>query len=230
MIATNPRVWKEVEAGDFSVILASPKILLQYASMFLFRIVHNKSSLFTKRLACIAIDEAYLVWGWRTFWKKYAALETLRHCFPKVPIIVLSATITTNVLGYIGELLHLHAPTLFYKQPLDCPNITQMVTHISKQWFGDLDYLVPKVGIILKTMIFWKKIEDVMALAAHFQRLLPPEDRDLGDDLIMTFHSNMEATTWVNIIENFWNREIRILIYTDGVEMGVNIPNITRVI
>ncbi len=219
-----------MEAGDFSVIFTSPEILLQYASVFLFRPVCNMSSLFTKRLACIAIDKAHLVWGWRTFRKEYAALGTLRHCFPKVPIMALSATITPNVLGYIRESLHLHAPTPLYKQPLDRPNITQMVTHISKQGFGDLDYLVPKVGIIPKTMVFMEKIEDVMALAAHLRRLLPPEDRDRGDDLIMTFHSNMKATTRVDIMENFRNGEIRILIYTDAARMGVNIPNITRVI
>ncbi len=219
-----------MEAGDFFVILASPEILLQYASVFFLRTVRNRSSPFTKRLACIAIDEAHLVWGWRTFRKEYAALGTLRHCFPKVPIMALSTTITPNVLGYIGELFHLYAPTLLYKQSLNCPNITQMVTHISKQGFGDLDYLVPKVGIIPKTMVFMEKIEDVMALAAHLQRLLPPEDRDRGDDLIMTFHSNMKATTRVDIMENFRNGEIRILICTDTAGMGVNIPNITRVI
>ena len=34
-IAANPEVWKKVEAGNYFVILASPKVLLQYASVFL---------------------------------------------------------------------------------------------------------------------------------------------------------------------------------------------------
>lgn len=92
--------------------------------------------------------------------------------------MVLFATITLNVLGYIRELFHLYALTLFYKQLLNCPNITQIVTYISKQGFNDLDYLVPKVSIISKTMVFMLKIEDVMALAAYFQKLLSPKDRD----------------------------------------------------
>ncbi len=230
MIAANPRVWKQVETGDFSVILASPEILLQYASVFLFRTVCNRSSLFTKRLACIAIDEAHLVWRWRIFRKEYAALGTLRHCFPKVPIMALFATITPNVLGYIRKSLHLHRPTLLYKSLLNRPNITQMVTHILKQGFGDLDYQVPKMGIIPKTMVFMEKIEDVIALAAHLRRLLRSEDCDCGDNLIMTFHSNMEATIRVDIMEDFRNREIRILICMDAAGIGVNIPNITHVI
>ncbi len=63
MIAANPGIWKRVEAGNFSVILASLKILLQYAFVFLLRTVCNRSSPFTKHMAFIAIDEAYLVWG-----------------------------------------------------------------------------------------------------------------------------------------------------------------------
>lgn len=43
-----------------------------------------------------------------------------------------------------------------------------MVTDILKQRFGDLDYLVPKLGIIPKTMVFIEKIENVMALAIYF--------------------------------------------------------------
>ncbi len=124
MIATNPGVWKQVKASDFSIILASPEILLQYASVFLLCIVCNRSSLFTKCLAYITIDEAYLIYEWRIFRKEYAMLGTLKHYFPKVPIMALSVTITSNVLGYIGESFHLHTPTLFYKQPLNCPNIT----------------------------------------------------------------------------------------------------------
>ncbi len=84
------------------------------------------------------------------------------------------------------------------------------------------------MGIIPKTMVFMEKIGDVMALAAHLQRLPSPEDHDRGDDLIMTIYSNMEAKTRVDIMENFRNGEIRILICMDAVEMDVNIPNITR--
>ncbi len=46
----------------------------------------------------------------------------------------------------------------------------------------------------------------------------------------MTFYSNMKATTRIDIMEDFWNGEIRILIYTDAAGIGVNIPNITHVI
>ncbi len=171
-----------------------------------------------------------MIWGWRTFRKIYAALGIIKQYFPKMPIPALFATITSNILRYIKELLHLYKQTLLYKQQLYYPNITQIVTPIIKQGFVDLDYLVPKVGIISKTKVFMKKIEDIMALATHLQRLLLPEDCDQGDDLIMTFYSTIEAIIQVDIIEKFWDKKIRILICIDVVEMGVNISNITHVI
>lgn len=38
-IAADPEVWKKVEAENYFVILASPEMLLQYASVFLLRTV-----------------------------------------------------------------------------------------------------------------------------------------------------------------------------------------------
>lgn len=229
-IAADPQVWKRVEARAYSIVLASPEVLLQYASVFLLRTIRDRSSAFTKRLACITVDEAHLIWGWRTFRKEYATLGTLRHCFSKVPMMALFATVTPNVLGYIGESLHLHSPTRLHKQALDRPNITQMVNSITKPGFQDLDFLIPKAGLISKTMVFVNKIEEGIALAAYLKSLLPPEQRGQGDLLIRTFNSNHETSTRSDFLEDFRTGETRILICTDAAGMGVNIPNITRVI
>lgn len=163
--------------------------------------------------------------------EEYAALRTLRYSFSKVPIMVLSATITpTNILGYIRKSFYFYISTLFYKNPLNCPYIIQIVNLIAKQGFGDLDFRVPRVDIIQKTMIFIEKIEYIMVLAAHLQKLLLRENCDREEDLIMMFYSNIESTIRVDIMENFWNREIKILICKDVVGIGVNISNITYMI
>lgn len=60
-IQQNPRVWSRLEKGAYSVVLASPEILLVHGSVFLLRVVRNRTCAFIKRLACIAIDEAHLV-------------------------------------------------------------------------------------------------------------------------------------------------------------------------
>ena len=61
-IAADPEVWKKVEIENYSVILILPEVLLQYASIFLLCKVWNRGSVFTKRLAYIAVDEAHLIW------------------------------------------------------------------------------------------------------------------------------------------------------------------------
>lgn len=52
-------------------------------------------------------------------------------------------------------------------------------------------------------MVFMEKIADVMALATHFEKLLISKDDDRRNNLIIIFHSNIEVTTRVDIIEYF---------------------------
>lgn len=209
-IAADPQVWKRIKTGAYSIVLAFPEVLLQYTSIFILYTVWDRSSAFTKRLAYIAIDEVHLIWGWKTFRKKYAELATLRHCFSKVLIMAFSTTLMPNVLGYIGEFLHLHTPTCLYKQPLNHPNITQMVNGITKPEFEDLDFLIPKAGLISKTMVFVNKIDDAIALAACLWNLLPPEQRNQGEVLICTYYLNLETSTQSTFLEDFQIEQTQI--------------------
>lgn len=91
-------------------------------------------------------------------------------------MMALSVIIIPNVLGYIGELLHLWAPIRLYKQPLNCPNIIQIVTPTIKPGFCELNFLVPKTGLILKTMVFVNKIDNIVQIATYLYLLLSLED------------------------------------------------------
>ncbi len=51
-----------------------------------------------------------------------------------------------------------------------------MVAPITKPRYCELDFLVPKTGLILKTMVFVNKIDDVVKIAAYLYLLLPPEN------------------------------------------------------
>lgn len=125
-------------------------------------------------------------------------------------MMAISATLAPNVLGYIEKSFYLHTSTRFYKQLLDYSNITQMVNTITKPKFENLDFLIPKTGLIPKTMVFVDKIDDAITLAACLQSLLPPEQRHQDEVLIRTYHSNFETSTQLTFLEDFWTREIRI--------------------
>lgn len=118
--------------------------------------------------------------------------------------------IIPSILEYIGKLLYLYVSTFFFKQPLNYTNIIQIVTNISKQTFSDLDYLVSKIGIIPKTIILIKKIEDVIALIIYLQRLLSLKNLDHKNNLIIIVYLNIETITQIDIIKIFCNREIKI--------------------
>lgn len=180
------------------MILASSEILLSHGSPFWLQTVRDRSNAFCRRLACIAIDEAHLLWGWQEFRKKYANVGKLRAFFSDVSIMALSATITRNVLEYICESLHLRTPVQLYKQTLDRPNITYMVKEIKEKGFKELDLLVTQIGGISdipKTMIFVDKIEDGVKMAQYLRSLLPESMRKKGHQIIQTFSSNREAST-----------------------------------
>ncbi len=79
-------------------------------------------------------------------------------------------------------------------------------------------------------MVFVNKIDDAVKITAYLRLLLPSEDQDREEVLIQSFYSNYETSTYVDWMEDFQNGKTRILVCTDVVGMGVNIPNITRVI
>ncbi|MCJ1262449.1 hypothetical protein MMC22_002319 [Lobaria immixta] len=144
---------KRIDNGEFSIVLASPEILLATGSHFLTVTIAGKTSnAFCKRLACIAVDEAHLIWGWREFRQEYRNIGLLTSFFAKIPFLILSATMTNNVLGYIRKSLHLRAPIPLYERTLDRPNITYFVAEIRK------------LGYINETLIAeWREFDTLRA-------------------------------------------------------------------
>ena len=57
----DPDVWSDIEKGRYLVVLASPKIVLSNGSVFWLQTTQQKENMFCRWLACIAVDEAYLI-------------------------------------------------------------------------------------------------------------------------------------------------------------------------
>lgn len=92
-------------------------------------------------------------------------LKYSKAVFFIVPTLILSVTITPNILDYIQDSLKLPLPSQIYRLPLDQSNLKYMVYFIQKSGFQDLAFLIPKHGLIseiLKTIIFVNKIKDVI--------------------------------------------------------------------
>lgn len=52
-----------------------------------------------------------MIWGWRDFQKEYQILDHLKDIFPIIPMVLLSATVTLNILEYIQVSLNLSSPS-----------------------------------------------------------------------------------------------------------------------
>lgn len=103
-------------------------------------------------------------------------LGHLKDVFSTILMVLLSATVTSNILEYIQISLKLYPPLQIYRQPLNWPNLTYIVSPIRKAGFKDLDFLIQSggaVGKIPKKMIFVDKIDDVIEMAKHLRSRLP---------------------------------------------------------
>lgn len=221
-----------MDKGVYSVVLAFPEILLVHGSHLWLQTIKNRSNEFCRRLACIAVDEAHLLWGWRQFRKEYLNVGKLRIFFPEVPVVALLATITQNVLEYFHSALKLRRPTNLYKRTLDRPNITYIVQEIRQKGLTKLNMLIPTIGGmggIPKTMIFVNNIDSGVAIAVHLQSLLPTSIRN-KDKVVRSFSSNVEASTWDEFMRDFQSGNIRIWVCTHAAGMGIDIQDVTRVI
>ena len=84
-------------------------------------------------------------------------LDHLKNVFLSIPTLLISTTITPTIFKYIRVLLKLFPLSRIYRQPLDWPKVTYIVSQIHKPGYEDLAFFVLSkgaIGEIPKIMIF----------------------------------------------------------------------------
>lgn len=102
-------------------------------------------------------------------------LKYLKDIFSTVPTLIISITITLNILIYIQVSLKLFLPSQIYKLSLDQPNHKYIVCLTRKLGFQDLAFFIPKdsfVSEIPKIIVFANKIKDAIKLEKYLQSKL----------------------------------------------------------
>lgn len=61
-VEVDPNIWKLLEQGEYTVIFASPEIVFMPQSHFWKHTVSRNGNKVCCRLACIAVNEAHLIW------------------------------------------------------------------------------------------------------------------------------------------------------------------------
>ncbi len=171
------------------------------------------------KVAQIAIDEAHCISEWgHDFRPEYRQLADLRHHFPGVPIMALTATATDRVRQDILEQLKLKDPRC-YVASFNRPNLTYRVIP-KKEPYDQILGLVrsrpDESGIVYCAS---RKTAD--SLAAK-----------LSADGVKAkaYHAGLEAKERARHQDDFRRDDARVITATIAFGMGVNKPNVRFVV
>lgn len=217
-VLNTPVLWSSVEGGKYSVVVASPEILLRDGSYFWTNILRNKRCIFCRCLGALVIDEYHLLWGWQEFRKEYLAIGTLRANFPRLPFVALTATATPKVFNFVIKTACLRSSLRLYKMSIDRPNITQLVAQIDpRQGYAHFRTLIKTRGgpwRIPKSMIFVDSIDECTQIAEYLRALIVPDIREVRRLIVRPFHASLESSLRGEYLEGFMNGDTRILVCT----------------
>lgn len=155
-------LWDDIAACRYTFVISSPEVLLHSESEFWLRMVRERdNNLFLQRLRSITVDEAHMVWKWggvvdsktqKSFRSTFKEIGNFRVLFPDIPFLMLSATITPVVRGYLYKVMKLHSPAYISRCSIQRTNIRVLfgVTEgaMNAKTFKELDFLVDHVRIL----------------------------------------------------------------------------------
>jgi hypothetical protein len=247
----DPNLLNKVRGGDYSMVLVGAEFTASDAWKSLIRDDRTgRRPSFAQSLRRIVIDEAHLVREWCVFRPHYRNLGLLRTRFPRVPIMACSATLPKGTLAYIHKSLHLDSPTILCDMPTDRPNITLFTAPIPK---GQMESMAPLLELvpdivetwdpelcgddewspldIPKTLVF---IDDKNACCTLTTLLINkfPEHLRRSDarEVICEYHSTMSQKALNRNLQSLRDGICRIMVCTDAVGMGLDVPDIQRVL
>ena len=179
---------------------------------------------FTQRLrdipvALFAIDEAHCISQWgHDFRPEYSKLGRLRHLFPTIPIIALTATAEQHTRKDILERLRLNR-SKHYISGFDRPNIRYAVLEKQKPFAKLTAFLrehQAEAGIVY--CLSRKRVEKVTA------QLI-----DAGYDAA-SYHAGLSAIRRKQVQDDFLRDDVLIIVATVAFGMGIDKSNIRFVV
>jgi ATP-dependent DNA helicase RecQ len=170
-------------------------------------------------VSAIAIDEAHCVSEWgHDFRPEYRQLRQLRHTYPQVPIMALTATATERVRHDIIKQLDLVDP-LIHLATFNRPNLYYEVRTKSRQSYAELMQIIKQnegSGIIY--CLSRKHVDELTA--------------KLQNDGVaaLPYHAGLNTETRTNNQTRFIRDDVRVMVATIAFGMGINKPDVRFVV
>lgn len=150
--------------------------------------------------------------------------------------MALSATLSPHVLRFVQKSLVMNEPTRLLKRSIDRPNIKLVCMPIAHSIASrkDLMFLVPVTSStfdarkIPKTMLFMDSRAIVCDTATQLITRLPLQHRN--SDVICDYSTALSEPRRAQIMQKFKAGVCRILICTEAAGMGIDVPDVQRVI
>lgn len=203
-------IYQRLHHDEVKLLYVAPEKVLQYD--FIERMRHLKISLF-------AIDEAHCVSHWgHDFRPHYCRLSELKHHFPTIPMMALTATADTATRHDIVNQLSLQSPYV-HTGSFDRPNIRYTIEEKFKPLSQLMRYLKEQnnqSGIIYCTSR--KRVDEISEKLA-----------DAGFNAA-AYHAGMSNEQRQFVQSAFARDDIHIVVATVAFGMGINKPNVRFVL
>ena len=200
--------------GEIKLLYLAPERLNQeFISNFLVDL-HQEVG-----IAGFAIDEAHCVSEWgHDFRPDYRKLSQLRHHFPRVPWLGLTATATDRVRQDIITQLDLREPAI-HVASFNRPNLYYEVRRKTTTPYKELLAQVKQskgAGIIY--CLSRKKVDELTTKLQH-------------DGIkVLPYHAGLDSQTRTNNQNSFIRDDVQVMIATVAFGMGINKPDVRFVI
>ncbi|MCW2783218.1 MAG: P-loop containing nucleoside triphosphate hydrolase protein, partial [Marmoricola sp.] len=151
--------------------------------------------------------------------------------------MALSATMPLHVKGFVHATLRFPKQCKLVQRSINRENIcliTQEITR-SMQNFEDLHFVIPnlsRVGWpeIPKTMIFTDGLRDCCRIATTLSNLVPPGVHNSNEEIVLEYSTGISSERREYNLHAFLSGDCRVLVCTKACGIGVDIPDVERVI